>query len=202
VRPFTKLNVDEVTFVYPESDRPALDEVSLEIGAGEIVALVGENGSGKTTLAKLVAGLYRPQSGRIRWDGVDAAGLEAAELRASVAVIFQDFARFLLPAYENVALGRHERIDDRDGVVAAARRAGAHDFLEGLPEGYDTMLGREFHGGWDLSIGQWQRVAPARAFFRDAPFVILDEPTAASTRAPRPTCSSGCASSSPVAPCC
>jgi ATP-binding cassette subfamily B protein len=178
-RGFTRLEVDEVTFVYPEADRPALDEVSLEIGAGEIVALVGENGSGKTTLAKLVAGLYRPERGRIRWDGIDVAELDAHELRASVAVIFQDFARFLLPAYENVGLGRHERIDDRDGVVAAARRAGAHEFLDGLPEGYDTMLGREFHGGWDLSIGQWQRVALARAFFRDAPFVILDEPTAA-----------------------
>ncbi len=176
---FERLEVDEVTFVYPDADRPALDRVSLEIGSGEIVALVGENGSGKTTLAKLVAGLYRPERGSVRWDGVDTAELDPDELRASVAVIFQDFARFLLPAHENVALGRHERIADRDGVVAAAQRAGAHDFLNDLPEGYETMLGREFHGGWDLSIGQWQRVALARAFFRDAPFVILDEPTAA-----------------------
>jgi len=178
-RAFGRFEVEDVSFVYPDADRPALDEVSLEIGAGEIVALVGENGSGKTTLAKLVAGLYRPERGRILRDGVDTSALDPDELRASVAVIFQDFARFLLPAHENVGLGRHERIDDRDAVVAAAQRAGAHDFLAALPEGYETMLGREFHGGWDLSIGQWQRVALARAFFRDAPFVILDEPTAA-----------------------
>jgi ATP-binding cassette subfamily B protein len=105
--------------------------------------------------------------------------LDPEDLRRRVAVIFQDFARYLLPARENVGLGRHERVDDLDGIVDAARRAGAHGFLDGLPDGYDTMLGREFAGGWDLSIGQWQRVALARAFFRDAPFVILDEPTAA-----------------------
>jgi ATP-binding cassette subfamily B protein len=100
-------------------------------------------------------------------------------VRRRVAVIFQDFARYLLPARDNVGLGRHEHFDDLDAIVAAAQRAGAHDFIAGLPEGYETMLGREFSGGWDLSIGQWQRVALARAFFRDAPFVILDEPTAA-----------------------
>ena len=101
------------------------------------------------------------------------------ELRRSVAVIFQDFEKYLLPARENVGLGRNERIEDVDAIVAAARRADADDFLTGLPEGYETMLGREFAGGYDLSIGQWQRVALARAFFRDAPLVILDEPTAA-----------------------
>jgi ATP-binding cassette subfamily B protein len=176
---FERLAVEDVTFVYPDMPRPALDSVSLEIGAGEIVALVGENGSGKTTLAKLVAGLYRPSRGRVVWDGVDTAELDADDLRRSVAVIFQDFARYLLPARENVGLGRHERIADDEAIIAAATRAGADRFLRRLPEGYDTMLGREFRGGWDLSIGQWQRVALARAFFRDAPFVILDEPTAA-----------------------
>jgi ATP-binding cassette subfamily B protein len=153
--------------------------VSLEIGAGEVVALVGENGSGKTTLAKIIAGLYRPQAGRVLWDGVDVAAVDADELRRAVAVVFQDFERYLLPARENVGLGRHERIDDLPAIVAAARRADADEFLGRLPEGYETMLGREFAGGYDLSIGQWQRIALARAFFRDAPFVILDEPTAA-----------------------
>jgi ATP-binding cassette subfamily B protein len=105
--------------------------------------------------------------------------VDADELRRSVAVIFQDFERYLLPARENVGLGRHERVDDFDDIVEAARRADADDFIATLPEGYETMLGREFAGGYDLSIGQWQRVALARAFFRDAPFVILDEPTAA-----------------------
>jgi ATP-binding cassette, subfamily B, bacterial len=175
---FERLTVEDVYFTYPESDRPAVDGVSLDVGRGEVVALVGENGSGKTTLAKMLAGLYRPQGGQIRWDDVDLAEVDADELRRSVAVIFQDFERYLLPARENVGLGRKERIDDFAAIVEAAQRADADDFLSGLPEGYETMLGREFSGGFDLSIGQWQRVALARAFFRDAPFVILDEPTA------------------------
>jgi ATP-binding cassette subfamily B protein len=176
---FQLLTVENVTFTYPDADRPALRDVSLEIGAGEVIALVGENGSGKTTLAKLMAGLYSPDHGHVRWDGRDVGELDPEDVRRRVAVIFQDFARYLLPARENVGLGRHEHVDDFDGIIDAARRAGAHDFLSGLPDGYETMLGREFAGGWDLSIGQWQRVALARAFFRNAPFVILDEPTAA-----------------------
>jgi ATP-binding cassette, subfamily B, bacterial len=175
---FERLSVEDVSFTYPESSRPAVDGVSLEIRKGEIVALVGENGSGKTTLAKMLAGLYRPETGRIRWDDLDLANVDANELRRSVAVIFQDFERYLLPARENVGLGRKERIQDFDAILDAARRADADEFLSTLPEGYETMLGREFSGGYDLSIGEWQRVALARAFFRDAPFVILDEPTA------------------------
>ena len=176
---FTGLRVEKVTFAYPDADRPALADVSLEIGPGEVVALVGENGSGKTTLAKLVAGLYRPAEGQIVWSGVDATTLDPGAIRGSIAVIFQDFARYLLPARENIGLGRHERIEDASAIVEASVRAGADPFISGLPDGYDTMLGREFAGGWDLSIGQWQRVALARAFFRDAQFVILDEPTSA-----------------------
>jgi ATP-binding cassette, subfamily B, bacterial len=175
---FERLSVEDVSFTYPESSRPAVDGVSLEIRKDEIVALVGENGSGKTTLAKMLAGLYRPETGRIRWDDLDLANVDANELRRSVAVIFQDFERYLLPARENVGLGRKERIQDFDAILDAARRADADEFLSTLPEGYETMLGREFSGGYDLSIGEWQRVALARAFFRDAPFVILDEPTA------------------------
>jgi ATP-binding cassette subfamily B protein len=178
-RGFRRLVAEGVSFTYPESDRPAVDRVSVEIGAGEVVALVGENGSGKTTLAKMLAGLYRPQTGRIRWDDVDLADVDADELRDAIAVIFQDFERYLLPARENVGLGRNERIADLDAIRAASERADADRFLADLPEGYETMLGREFAGGYDLSIGQWQRVALARAFFRNAPFVILDEPTAA-----------------------
>ena len=176
---FEVLRTEDVSFTYPEAAYPAVDGVSLEIRRGEVVALVGENGSGKTTLAKMLAGLYRPERGRIRWDDTDLADVDAEELRRSVAVIFQDFERYLLPARENVGLGRHERVDAFEEIVEAARRADADDFLSSLPEGYETMLGREFAGGYDLSIGQWQRVALARAFFRDAPFVILDEPTAA-----------------------
>jgi ATP-binding cassette subfamily B protein len=178
-RAFGRLGVENVSFTYPDTNRPALDGVTLEIREGEVVALVGENGSGKTTLAKIVAGLYEPEGGRVLWDGVDIADVDRDELRASIAVIFQDFQQYLLPARENVGMGRHERIDDLGAVTDAARQADADEFLAGLPEGYETMLGREFSGGYDLSIGQWQRVALARAFFRDAPLVILDEPTAA-----------------------
>ena len=177
-RSFRELVVEDVTFAYPESDLRALDGVSLQIGAGEIVALVGENGSGKTTLAKILAGLYRPRSGRVLWDDTDLSSVDLDELRRSIAMIFQDFEQYLLPARENIGLGRHERIDDLEGIVGAAQRAGADTFIAALPDAYDTMLGREFSGGYDLSIGQWQRIALARAFFRDAPFVILDEPTA------------------------
>jgi ATP-binding cassette, subfamily B, bacterial len=176
---FQRLVAEDVSFTYPESDQPAVDRVSVEIASGEVIALVGENGSGKTTLAKMLAGLYRPDSGRILWDDVDLADVDADELRDSIAVVFQDFERYLLPARENVGLGRNERIDDFAGIRAASTRADADAFLSDLPEGYETMLGREFAGGYDLSIGQWQRVALARAFFRNAPFVILDEPTAA-----------------------
>jgi ATP-binding cassette subfamily B protein len=178
-RTFAKLDVDDVWFTYPEATQPALAGVSPEIRAGEIIALVGENGSGKTTLAKILAGLYHPQRGHVTWDGLDVNEVDRDDLRRSIAVIFQDFERYLLTASENVGFGRPERADDRDGIESAALRADAHAFINALPDGYDTMLGREWLGGYDLSIGQWQRVALARAFFRDAPFVILDEPTAA-----------------------
>jgi ATP-binding cassette, subfamily B, bacterial len=177
--PFSELRVDDVTFTYPGSDRPALRNVSLTIKAGQVTALVGENGSGKTTLAKLLAQLYRPTDGRIWWDGTDTATCDQAALRESITVIFQDFMQYHLTARENVAFGRHERIGETETVRAAARSADADEILSQLPEGYETTLGKEFLGGVDLSIGQWQRVALARAFFRDAPFIVLDEPTAA-----------------------
>ena len=176
---FSTLAVDGVSFAYPGTDRLALREVSLTLRAGEVVALVGENGSGKTTLAKLLCHLYAPTAGRIWWDGVDTAGCDPDQLRRHVAVIFQDFAQYALPADENIAVGDHLRAGDAAGVRAAATESGADEFLAALPEGYRTMLGRQFMGGHELSIGQWQRIALARAFFRAAPFVILDEPTAA-----------------------
>lgn len=176
---FDRLQVEGVDFTYPGSRRPALRDVSLQIRRGEVVALVGENGSGKTTLAKLLAGLYTPSRGRILWDGADVARCDPAELRDAVTVIFQDFVRWALPARDNIGLGRGDRMDDREAIVAAARHAGADGFLSRLPRGYETVLSRLFTEGRDLSVGQWQRVALARAFFRDAPFVIMDEPTAA-----------------------
>jgi ATP-binding cassette subfamily B protein len=172
------LTADAVSFTYPSRTRPSLVDASLELRRGEVVALVGENGSGKTTFAKLLAGLYEPDSGTVAWDGVDASTLDPHTIRAKVAVIFQDFVRYLLSARDNIALGEHERFDDVEGVERAARAAGMHDALAALPGGYETLLGPEHFGGSDLSGGQWQRVALARAFFRDAPVVILDEPTA------------------------
>jgi ATP-binding cassette subfamily B protein len=176
---FDTITVEEVTFTYPDATHPAVEAVSLEIGRGEVVALVGENGSGKTTLAKLLCQLYRPQAGTVWWDGVDLAGIDPAELRRSVAVVFQDFPQYLFSASTNIGLGRVEALDDEARIERAARQAGAQDFVERLPEGYQTMLGKMFEGGVDLSVGQWQRMALARAFFRDAPLIILDEPTAA-----------------------
>lgn len=176
--PFERLEIQEVSFAYPGSDQLALDGVSMEIRAGEVIALVGENGSGKTTLAKLLCQLYRPREGRILWDGEDTARGDPEAWRKRIAVIFQDFVRYRLPASDNVTVGDVSRAEDREAIVAAAARAGAHQFLEELPNGYETILGKEFEGGTDLSVGQWQRVALARAFFRDAPFIVLDEPTA------------------------
>jgi ATP-binding cassette, subfamily B, bacterial len=176
---FAEISIDGVSFAYPTAKESALRDVSLNIHAGEIVALVGENGSGKTTLAKLLAGLYRPTSGTITWDGIDIHGMDATQLRTGIAAIFQDFVRFHLRAQDNVGLGRVDAIDDLEAIREAARQADADAFLSTLPNGYDTVLGPEFEGGSDLSIGQWQRVALARAFFRQAQFVILDEPTAA-----------------------
>jgi ATP-binding cassette subfamily B protein len=177
--PFQELRVEGVGFAYAGAREPALSDVSLLLRAGEVVAVVGPNGSGKTTLAKLLCGLYPPSTGTIRWDGMDLAAAPAGAVQRSVAVIFQDFLRYLMSAYFNIAVGDQARFEDDPGVHAAAARAGADTFLEGLPGGYATILGPEFFGGTDLSIGQWQRVALSRAFFREASLLVLDEPTAA-----------------------
>lgn len=176
---FGTLELNDVTFSYPSRPEPVVRGVSMRIERGQVIALVGENGSGKTTLAKLLAGLYRPSSGSISWDGVDTASFDAHALQQSVGVIFQDYAKYMLSAWANIGVGAHHRMGDLDSVLAAAERASARGFLEALPKGFDTRLGAQYFGGSDLSIGQWQRVALARAFFRDAPFLILDEPTAA-----------------------
>ena len=175
---FERLVADDLWFTYPNRSTPALRGLSVEIGQAEVVALVGENGSGKTTLAKILAGLYQPSSGQVLWDGTPLAELDAKALRRSIAVVFQEYGQYLMSAADNIALGDTERREDRGAVEAAARQAGAHRFIESLPHGYDNLLGSQYVGGADLSVGQWQRIALARAFFRDAPFIILDEPTA------------------------
>lgn len=175
---FGRIELTDVRFRYPNADRDALTGVDLEINQGEVVALVGENGSGKTTLAKVIAGLYRPTGGAVYWDGTMLTDPAAAASRECVAVAMQDFVRYRFTAGENIGLGRPDQVGDAARVRRAAVLARADEFVESLPEGYDTQLGTQFLGGRELSGGQWQRLALARAFFREAPLVILDEPTA------------------------
>ncbi|MEU2169288.1 ABC transporter ATP-binding protein [Micromonospora chersina] len=177
---FERIELDGVSLRYPDTETPAVDEVSLTVRRGEVIALVGENGSGKTTLAKLVAGLYRPTAGVIRWDGVDTAELDPRQTAAQVAVMSQDWWRFPFTARQNIRIGRHDRPADRPGpdVEDAARDAAAHDMITELPFGYDTLLDRQFKDGQDLSGGQWQRLVAARGLYRDARLLICDEPSA------------------------
>lgn len=175
---FREIRAAHVTFTYPNGSRPALRDVSVRLPAGRVVALVGENGSGKSTLSKILAGLYAPGTGVVTWDGVDFADYDPDTLRDRIAVLFQDFVKYQLSASENISLGQWQRAPG-DGIAAAAKRAGADEFIRRLSDGYSTQLGPEFFGGVDLSGGQWQRIAFARAIYRDAPLVVLDEPTAA-----------------------
>ncbi|MFC5723971.1 ABC transporter ATP-binding protein [Streptomyces gamaensis] len=177
------IRFENVSFTYPgggeRERRPVLRDVTLDIPVGKVVALVGENGSGKSTLVKLLAGLYRPGSGAIRWDGVDAAALDRAQLSARFAMVSQDFHRWPLTARMNVAIGRTDTPPDEERILAAARHSGADKVAEGLPRGWDTLLGRGYKNGHEISGGQWQRLGIARARYRDAPFLIVDEPTSA-----------------------
>ncbi|MDO3686807.1 ABC transporter ATP-binding protein [Micromonospora sp. C28ISP2-4] len=177
---FTRIDVERVSLRYPDTDTAAVDEVSLTVRRGEVIALVGENGSGKTTLAKLIAGLYRPTGGTIRWDGVDAAELDPRQTAAQVAVMSQDWWKFPFTARQNIRAGRHDRAGGPGpSVETAAREAAAHDMISELPFGYDTLLDRQFKNGQDLSGGQWQRLVAARGLYRDARLLICDEPSAA-----------------------
>jgi len=179
VRPFSRLAVDDVTFTYPSGERPALDAVSFDIAAGEVIAVVGRNGSGKITLAKLLCGLYEPTKGGISWDGRPIGTLTRDGGLSEVGAVFQDFGRYWFSAADNIAVGDVGRLDDRAGIEQAATRAGASEFISGLPDSMDTPLAVEVDGGVDISGGQWQRIAIARVLFRDASFIVLDEPTAA-----------------------
>ncbi|HET9360106.1 MAG TPA: ABC transporter ATP-binding protein [Vicinamibacterales bacterium] len=174
------IRFDHVSFAYPGTDRLVLDDVSLTLPAGAVVAIVGENGAGKTTLMKLLAKMYEPTSGRILIDRTDLARIPAADWRDRLAGAFQDFFRFEFRARHSVGVGDVPRLDDEPAVVAAVGRAGANDVVERLPSGLETQLGPAWPGGVDVSFGQWQKLALARGFMRDEPLVlVLDEPTAA-----------------------
>ncbi|MGQ0577101.1 MAG: ATP-binding cassette domain-containing protein [Pseudonocardia sp.] len=169
-----------VGFRYPGQDERALDGIDLTLRRGEVVALVGENGSGKSTLAKLVSGLYLPETGRVTWDGVDTGAVDQRALHDRVAVVMQDPTRWPMTAANNVRVGRLEHADPRgDRLDGAAAVSGADAVVAELPDGWSTVLSREFQGGRDLSGGQWQRISVARGLFREAPVVVADEPTAA-----------------------
>ncbi|GGX54564.1 multidrug ABC transporter permease [Streptomyces minutiscleroticus] len=175
-----EIRFENVTFAYPgTAARPALSELTLTVPMGKIVALVGENGSGKTTLVKLLAGLYTPQSGRILWDGVDAAAVDRRLLAERIAMVAQDFKRWPFTARVNVAIGRPSAPLTDERLERSVAEAGAEEVVADLPRGLDTLLARMFSGGHELSGGQWQRLGIARAAYRRGVILVVDEPTAA-----------------------
>lgn len=171
------IRFENVSFQYRAGDAPVLKGVDLTIRPGEVVALVGENGAGKTTLVKLLCRLYDPTEGRITVDGVDMRDLDLNALRRMITTVFQDYNHYQLPAWQNIWISQTEIPPDRARIEAAAKASGADELIMQLKNGYDSYLGELFEDGRDLSMGQWQKVALARAFLRDAQLVILDEPT-------------------------
>jgi ATP-binding cassette subfamily B protein len=169
---------ENVGFKYADSEQWALRHLTFTLHPGEKLALVGENGAGKTTLVKLLAHLYEPSEGRILLDGIDLAEFDPEDLRREIGIIFQDYVRFMFKASENIAVGNIPEQANNPRIEDAARKSLADTVVENLPKKYDQMLGKRFLGGVELSGGQWQKVALARAYMRDAQLIILDEPTA------------------------
>ncbi|MDP4248083.1 MAG: ATP-binding cassette domain-containing protein, partial [Bacteroidota bacterium] len=170
---------ENVGFKYSNSDRWANRHLNFTLRAGEKLALVGENGAGKTTLVKLLARLYDPTEGRILLDGIDLREYDPAALRMQIGIIFQDFLRYQMTFAQNIAVGNIAEKEDRERIIFSAKQSLADSLIEKLPGKYDQALGRRFNQGVDLSGGEWQKVALARAYMRDAQLLILDEPTAA-----------------------
>lgn len=175
----TGIAFNQVSFQYTDTPRIALQDISLTIRPGEVVALVGENGSGKTTLIKLLCRLYDPTLGKITLDGINLRQFETTALRREISVIFQDYAKYHLTAKENIWLGNIELPPNHEQIITAAQHTGADEVISRLPNGYESILGKWFEQGEELSIGQWQKIALSRAFLRDAQIIILDEPTSA-----------------------
>lgn len=171
--------IDNVSFQYPSSQRKALDSVSIEIPAGKTVALVGPNGSGKTTLVKLLCGFYSPDNGKILFDNNDISVINPEEIRKQITAVFQDFALYNMTAAENIFLGDISNPTLIDKIKQAAKNAGIDDILEKLPLGYNNIIGNLFEKGEELSIGQWQKMAIARAFYRNSSILFMDEPSSA-----------------------
>jgi ATP-binding cassette subfamily B protein len=169
----------QVDFQYSHSTRQALKKIDLAIPPGEVVALVGENGSGKTSLIKLLCRLYEPTAGQITWDGIDLREFKTSDLRRQISVIFQDHMRYDLTVQENIWLGNINLPQVDEQIQLAAKQSGVDAVIQTLPDGYHTWLGKSFHQGEELSGGQWQKIALARAFFRNSQLIVLDEPTSA-----------------------
>src|SRR6266566_1427373 len=175
-----EIRFENVSFAYPAAEKQALTDLSFTIKAGETLAVVGRNGAGKTTLFKLICRLYDPLDGRILIDGVDIREFEPTELRRQIGAMFQDYVDYQATASENIGLGNVPEISDREAIVNASKQAGSDELIAALPDGYDTALGKWFDSGVNLSGGEWQKVALARAFMReDARILLLDEPTSA-----------------------
>jgi ATP-binding cassette, subfamily B, bacterial len=172
------LSVEHLTFRYPGTNRTVLDDVSMQIGRGQLVAFVGPNGSGKSTMIKLLARLYDPTHGRITLDGIDIKEFATKDFRGELSVIFQDYVHYQMSARDNIWLGMANAPANDARILDAARRAGIDDVLQRLQRGYDTVLSRSLADGEELSIGQWQRLSLARSLYRDAQVLIMDEPTA------------------------
>ena len=170
------IELDKVSFTYPGSERPALADVSITLRPGERIALVGENGAGKTTLAKILMGLYEPTSGRIAVDGVDLKEIALADWYRRIGAVFQNFTRYQASLRENIGFGWLPKLADAEAIARAAARSGADEVAVSLPRGLETSLGKEFQEGSELSVGQWQRLAIARAYLRPAEILVLDEP--------------------------
>jgi len=168
-----------VSFVYPGTDRVVLNRLNFHLDPGQRVALIGENGQGKTTIVKLITRLYDPTQGEILLDGVDLREYDIEDLYREIGVIFQDFMRYEMTARENIAVGKIEELDDLPAIQAAAKKSLADEVIARLGSGFEQMLGRRFEGGVDLSGGEWQKLALARAYLREAQLLVLDEPTAA-----------------------
>jgi ATP-binding cassette subfamily B protein len=173
------ISLEHVEFCYPGQNTRVLKDINLQISPGQVIALVGENGSGKTTLVKLLCRLYDPTDGRIKFDGVDLRDLRISDLRKQISVVFQDYTHYHLTARENIWVGNVDMPVDTENVPRAAESSGADDVINKLNNGYETVLGKWFEDGAELSIGEWQKVALARAFFRESQLIVLDEPTSA-----------------------
>jgi ATP-binding cassette subfamily B protein len=177
--PINSIEFERVSFRYPLTERHVLSGVSFAVNRGQALALVGENGAGKTTVVKLVTRLFEPTAGRILLNGIDAARFSPRSVQREMSIIFQDFGQYQMTARENIALSRTDKLHEDAAIHTAGEKSGAVEVVNDLPDRYETMLGRLFPGGRQLSGGQWQRLALARLYFRPASVQIFDEPTAA-----------------------